>query len=138
VNEQQVISYIRYNLKKDGKNVTQAAVECGYRANTFYSWFAMKTRITLDGLTVILDMFDQVPAVMDSNGVFHFDILTWLGTEVRKNKKAISKYHKDPEYVRGNIRLWATHKHGLKLCALLEILDVFGAELMILRKSKKR
>lgn len=133
--EQQIIDYIKDEFKNRNTSVYRTAKEIGYRPQTIYDWFRFKTHITLDGLTDILQYFGRTPAVRDKDGKYHKDILRYLKRAVKGNEKWVYALFDKPKYGKENIRLWTEGKRGIKVCKLVEILNVLDAKLVILRSK---
>lgn len=134
--EQQIIDYIKNEFKNHNRSVYGSAKKIGYRPQTIYSWLRCETHITLDGLTDILQSFGKYPVVKDKEGKYHKDILEYLTHAIKGNEKWVYALFETPKYGKDNIRLWTAGKRGIKVCILIEILDVLGAKLTILKRSK--
>lgn len=135
--EQQIIDYLKNEFKNRNMSVYSSASKIGYRSQTIYSWFRCDTHMTLDGLTDILALFDKIPVVRDKSGKYHKDILKYLEKAVHGNEKWVYALFIKPKYGKDNIRLWTTGQRGIKICILIEILNVLDAKLTILKRGKK-
>lgn len=133
--EKKIVDYISSLFKRNEISVRDIAKEIGYRPETIYFWLRLKTHITLDGLSDTLQYFDQQPAVK-ADGKYYRDILGYLKRAILGKEKEVYSLFRRPKYGKDNIKAWTTGKRGIKVAVLIQILDVLGAELVILKRGK--
>lgn len=133
--EKQIADYISSLFKQNGITVSATGNKIGYKPETIYYWLRLSTHITLDGLSDILQYFDQQPAVK-ADGKYYRDILGYLKIAIMGKKKEVYALFPKHEYGRKNIKAWTTGERKMKVAVLIKILNVLGAELVILKRGK--
>lgn len=135
--EEQIIDYLKYRMKKGEATYASISRGSGYHAKTINNWLSLKTKITLDGLESILSVFDEKPVVKDRDCKIHFDILEYLPEGIKGHEKEVYGMFAQQRYGKDNIKKWVKREHGIKVYMLVDILDIIGAELLIIKKAGK-
>lgn len=134
--EQQIIENVQKLMKAYNKSMSRTARESGYLPETLSNWLRCKTRMTLDGLTAILELFGRKPAVKDKNGRYHVDIIGYLPKAIKGHEEQVYGLASCQRYGKQNFMKYVRRQSGIRLFYLIDVLDIIGEELVIVRRVK--